>query len=76
MYCLSILRDGIYQVVTQDELAEFKKTCPEIASILEDNALLNQIPLPKIDDSNTPLYDCWDKAAKRLITSLWRCSST
>ena len=26
-------------------------------------------------DSNTPLYDCWDKAAKRLINSLWRVNS-
>lgn len=72
-YCLSILKDGIYQEVTDQEFLDFQSQCPEIASILEDNSLLNQIPLPKFSD--TALYDCWDKAAKRLINSLWRCGS-
>ena len=70
-----MLRDGIYQEVTDEEFLDFKRQCPEVAEILEDTSLLHQIPLPKLPDSNTPLYDCWDKAAKRLINSLWRCSS-
>ena len=74
-YCLSVLRDGIYQEVTDEEFLDFQRQCPEVAEILEDNSLLHQIPLPKLPDTNTPLYDCWDKAAKRLINSLWRCSS-
>jgi len=46
-----------------------------VAQILEDNTLLSQIPQPQLPDSNTPLYDNWDKAAKRLMQSLWRCGS-
>jgi hypothetical protein len=37
--------------------------------------LLQKIPSPNLPDSNIPLYDSWDKAAKRLINSLWRCNS-
>lgn len=73
LYCLSILKDGIYQEVTEQEFLDFTRQCPEIASILEDNSLLNQIPTEKFSD--TAIYDCWDKAAKRLINTLWRCGS-
>ena len=72
-YCLSILKDGIYQEVTDEEFLDFQRQCPEVASILEDNSLLSQIPVPQVTD--TALYDCWDKVAKRLINSLWRCGS-
>jgi hypothetical protein len=30
-YCLTILKDGIYQEVNDDELAEFEKLCPVVA---------------------------------------------
>lgn len=33
------------------------------------------IPPPNTAYNNTPLYDSWEKAAKRLINTLWRCSS-
>ena len=46
-----------------------------MAEILKDNSLVGKIPQPRMPDSNTPLYDCWDKAAKRLINSLWRVNS-
>ena len=70
-YCLTILKDGIYQEMTDNEFDDFKKQCPEVAYILEDNALLSLIPRPQ--DSDTIQYDCWDKAAKSLIDNLWKC---
>jgi hypothetical protein len=69
------LKDGIHQEVTDLEFEEFCETCPVVAAVLKDNSLLSQVPLPKLADTNTPLYDCWDKAAKRLINSLWRVNS-
>lgn len=70
-----MFKDGIYQEVTEQEFLEFKRQCPVVAELLENHALLSQVPLPKLVDSNTPLYDSWDKAAKRLINSIWRCTS-
>jgi len=37
--------------------------------------MLSKLKIPKILDSGIPLYDSWDKAAKRLINQLWRCNS-
>ena len=70
-YCLSILKDGIYQEMNDEEFENFKKQCPEVAYILEDNSLLNLIPHPL--DSNPVKFDCWDKAAKSFIDNLWKC---
>ena len=74
-YCLTYLKDGVYQEVTDEEMAEFEKQCPVVMQILRDTSLISQIPQPKLPDTNSPLYDCWDKAAKRLINSLWRVNS-
>tara|TARA_B110000285_G_C14850393_1_gene479654 strand:- start:100 stop:747 length:648 start_codon:yes stop_codon:yes gene_type:complete len=74
-YCLTVLKDGIYQELTDAEFQEFCETCPVVAAVLKDNSQLSKLPMPKINDTNTPLYDCWDKAAKRLINSLWRVNS-
>ena len=74
-YCLTYLKDGVYQEVNDEEMAEFEKQCPIVMQILRDTSLISQIPQPKLPDSNSPLYDCWDKAAKRLINSLWRVNS-
>ena len=46
-----------------------------VADILENKTLLGKVPMPRLPDSNTPLYDGWDKTAKRLMNSLWRCSA-
>ena len=33
-YCLTIFKEGIFQEVTEQEYAEFRKMCPLVASIL------------------------------------------
>jgi hypothetical protein len=43
-YCLTILKDGIYQEVTDQELEEFIQLCPIVAEILKDNSLVGKIP--------------------------------
>lgn len=39
-YCLTILKDGVYQEVTEQDLEEFDKLCPVVAQILRDNSLV------------------------------------
>jgi hypothetical protein len=46
-----------------------------VIKILNDCSLLDKLPEPAIPDHNTFFFDSWDKAAKRLINSLWRCQS-
>lgn len=42
---------------------------------MENPDKINDIKLPKAADSSIPIYDNWDKAAKRLINTLWRHNS-
>ena len=74
-YCLTRLKDGVYQEVTMDDFEEFCQICPEIKKLLDNPELVNQIAPPKLMDSTIPLFDHWDKAAKRLINQLWRCNA-
>ena len=34
---------------------------------------MSEVPEPSLPDPNTLMFDSWDKAAKRLINSLWKC---
>jgi hypothetical protein len=43
-YCLTILKDGVYQEVTDEELAEFESQCPIVMQILRDTSLVSKIP--------------------------------
>jgi len=61
------LKDGVYQEVTNEDFEEFLQQCPVVAELLQNPELLDKIPQPKLLDSTIPLYDSWDKAAKRLI---------
>jgi hypothetical protein len=56
-------------------MEQLKKDCPIIAQLLADPNLIDQMKDPDLADENTPIYDNWDKAAKRLLSSLWRSSS-
>jgi len=69
------LKDGVYQEVTNEDFEEFLQQCPVVAELLQNPELLDKIPQPKLLDSTIPLYDSWDKAAKRLINQLWRCNA-
>lgn len=37
---------------------------------------IQDIPEPEISDQTVPLYDHWDKVAKRLVNQLWRCNAS
>ena len=74
-YTLTVFKDGLYQEVSPEEFQELKELCPLIGEIFNDHSLIEQVPDPVLTDPMTPLYDSWEKAAKRLIASLWRCPS-
>lgn len=72
---MTVFKDGIYQEISEQELEQFKEFCPLVAKLMEDPQLLGQIQLPGNELQNSPLYDSWEKAAKRLINGLWRSNS-
>lgn len=74
-YCLTRLKDGVYQEVTAEDFVEFMEMHPNVTEILNNPELIQQLPQPKLLDSSIPLYDSWDKAAKRIINQLWRCNA-
>lgn len=74
-YCLTVFKDGIYQEISDAEFEEFKKMCPMVAQIIEEPSLMTNITMPDQELQDSPLYDNWEKAAKRLMSSLWRSNS-
>ncbi len=79
LVCLTMLKDGAYLPVTMEELSQFVKDYPMIAQYLQDEQGNqrkdpNQIQTPQYIDS-APIYEQWDKAAKRLLNKLWKHKS-
>ena len=70
-----IFKDGNYEEVNSEELEKLKKKCPLVAQLLENPALVDNLNEPDLVEENTPLYDNWEKAAKRLLATLWRTNS-
>jgi hypothetical protein len=69
------LKDGVWEPLTNEEMDKFELENPDIARYWKDPSTLDTIPLPKFSE-NPPLYECWDKAAKRMIASLWKSPSS
>lgn len=74
-YALMVYKDGNYEEITQEELDELKKECPLVAQLLENPNMVDILKDPDVPEENTPLYDHWEKVAKRLLASLWRINS-
>lgn len=69
-----MLKDGVYQPVTEEEFETLKRDYPDIAKYFdqpEGSNLIEELPIPEVQET-APIYDSWDKAAKRLINSLWK----
>ena len=74
-YALMIFKDGNYEEINTEELDKLKRKCPLVAQLLENPSLVDQLNDPELAEENTPLYDNWEKAAKRLLATLWRTNS-
>jgi len=77
-YQLTVLRDGIYEPLSDEEWAKFCEENPELAKLFvaedstaEPERLIESLEVPEVSEQ-APIYDCWDKAAKRLLANLWK----
>ncbi|CDW71912.1 bromodomain containing protein [Stylonychia lemnae] len=73
-YQLTLLKDGQYQPLSDDEWQAFKQENPDLVKYFEspdDPNVCQDLQIPDVLDI-APIYDCWDKAAKRMIQSLWK----
>ena len=70
---LTVLKDGEYQALGEEELKAFAQEYPEIAKYWESpEEHLPELCLPK---ESSIQYDCWDQVAKRLLSQLWRLNN-
>ena len=75
-YVLTVLRDnGQYVPMTNEEMDKFEREHPDLARFWQDPGSLDQLSLPKVPET-MPLYESWDKAAKRLLQNLWKFSQS
>jgi len=47
---------------------------PQVANVLRDPSTVNQLSIPSVPD-HVPIYDHWEKAAKRIILNLWKAEN-
>lgn len=81
-YTLTTLREGgYYSPMTDQEFEEFKRAHPEMARYFElndndeDLQPISQLQVPEVPES-APIYDQWEKAAQRMLTTLNRNQKT
>ncbi len=66
---LTALKDGEWQPLTPEELDLFELQYPQIATFWNDPSAVEGLTLPKFQE-NTPIYESWDKVARRLLSNL------
>ena len=70
---LTVLKDGEYQALGEEELLAFAREYPEIAKFWESpEEHLPELCLPKESSIH---FDSWDQVAKRLLSQLWRLNN-
>ena len=77
-YLLTVHKeDGHYEPMTDAEFEVFKRDNPSIAKYFEIDeneqalAAIDSIQVPEVDET-APIFDQWEKAAQRLLTTLKR----
>jgi hypothetical protein len=73
-YELTVLREnGQYEPLNDQEYQKFKDENPDLAKYFDtdDQEVLNDLPVPDVPET-AQIYDSWDKAAKRLLNTLWK----
>jgi hypothetical protein len=66
---LTTLKDGEYEPLSVDELDAFEELYPDLARYWRDSQALECLQAPRFPE-NAPIYESWDKAAKRLLSTL------
>lgn len=73
-YVLTIFVNGQWLPLTEEDFQKLEKECPEVANIIKNPSELEKIEVPDISEE-VPIYDHWEKAAKRIINHLWKHES-
>lgn len=73
-YVLTTFVNGQWLPLTDEDFARLEKECPEIGKIIKDPTELEKLEIPEIPD-DVPIYDHWEKPAKRIIGNLWKHES-
>ena len=66
-----MLKEGQWEPLTSEEMDRFEEQYPEVARFWKDPQSVEQLSAPKFPE-NAPIYESWDKAAKRLMSSIWK----
>lgn len=68
---LTTFVNGQWLPLSEEDFQRLEKECPEVAKIIKDPSQLEKIEIPEVSD-DTPIYDHWEKGAKRIISNLWK----
>lgn len=68
-FVLTHLKDGEWQPLSAEDLDLFEQHYPDIARYWTDQTAVESLQVPKFPD-NTPIYESWDKVARRLLSHL------
>jgi hypothetical protein len=80
-YLLTTLREGgYYEPLSDEEFEQFKIENPDVAKyFLEtpegaDLCPISSLRIPDVNEG-APIYDHWEKAAQRMLQTLWKHQS-
>lgn len=73
-YVLTTFVNGNWIPLTDEDFQRLEKECPEVAQIIKDPSKLEDVKIPDVPE-DVPIYDHWEKAAKRIINNLWKQES-
>ena len=68
---LTVLKGDYYEPITEEEFQKFKAENPELARYFEEEGAIETLPIPEVSEQ-AQIYDNWEKAAKRLMNTLWK----
>lgn len=74
-----MLKDGQYEPLSDEEWAKFCEENPDLAKYFipteeegaEAPVSIEELEVTEISEQ-AQIYDCWDKAAKRMLNTIWK----
>ena len=70
-YVLTTFVNGQWLPLTEEDFKKLEEQCPQVAQIIKDPSQLEKLEIPEVPEE-APIYDHWEKPAKRIIQTLWR----
>jgi len=70
-YVLTVLKEGRWIKVENDEFLQIMEKLPEVAKYLMNPNLLKKVTIPNFPE-NIPVYENWEKLAMKIMNTLWK----